>query len=111
VRVNRASIDDPDIIGGEPPCRALGSVLARRRPISPRWAWTSGLFRDLPDALDRLRPPRGDGPPLLLGPRGAHVERTGRLLRRYAGAGFDDAVVLLAPGGPAPEEVRALLPR
>lgn len=36
---------------------------------------------------------------------------TADALRRYAEAGFDDAVVLLAPDGPSPEEVRSLLPR
>jgi len=36
--------------------------------------------------------------------------RTGELLHRYAEAGFDDAVVLIEPGGPDPERVRALLP-
>ncbi len=35
---------------------------------------------------------------------------TGELLRRYAEAGFDDAVVLFEPSGPDPELVRALLP-
>jgi len=35
---------------------------------------------------------------------------TGELLQRYAEAGFDDAVVLIEPGGPDPELVRALLP-
>ena len=35
---------------------------------------------------------------------------TGELLQRYAEAGFDDAVVLIEPGGPDPEQVRALLP-
>lgn len=35
---------------------------------------------------------------------------TGALLHRYAAAGFDDAVVLIEPGGPEPEQVRALFP-
>jgi hypothetical protein len=35
---------------------------------------------------------------------------TGELLQRYAEAGFDDAVVVIEPGGPDPEQVRALLP-
>jgi alkanesulfonate monooxygenase SsuD/methylene tetrahydromethanopterin reductase-like flavin-dependent oxidoreductase (luciferase family) len=35
---------------------------------------------------------------------------TKELLHRYAEAGFDDAVVLIEPGGPDPEQVRALLP-
>ena len=39
------------------------------------------------------------------------LDATGEALHRYAQAGFDDAVVLIAPGGPAPEEVRALLAR
>ncbi|MET3803087.1 alkanesulfonate monooxygenase SsuD/methylene tetrahydromethanopterin reductase-like flavin-dependent oxidoreductase (luciferase family) [Nakamurella sp. UYEF19] len=34
--------------------------------------------------------------------------RIGDDLARYAEAGFDDAVVVIEPGGPAPEEVRAL---
>jgi alkanesulfonate monooxygenase SsuD/methylene tetrahydromethanopterin reductase-like flavin-dependent oxidoreductase (luciferase family) len=34
----------------------------------------------------------------------------GEVLQRYAEAGFDDAVVLLGPEGPDPEEVRDLLP-
>lgn len=38
------------------------------------------------------------------------LETTGEVLRRYAQAGFDDAVVLIQPGGPDPEDVRALLP-
>jgi alkanesulfonate monooxygenase SsuD/methylene tetrahydromethanopterin reductase-like flavin-dependent oxidoreductase (luciferase family) len=39
------------------------------------------------------------------------LEPAGQILRRYARAGFDDAVVLIGSGGPDPEEVRALLPR
>ena len=34
---------------------------------------------------------------------------TGEMLHRYAEAGFDDAVVVIEPGGPDPERVRALL--
>lgn len=44
-------------------------------------------------------------------PVGDDLEATAEALRRYAAAGFDDAVVLFRPGGPDPEEVRALLPR
>ena len=35
--------------------------------------------------------------------------RTKEILQRFAEAGFDDAVVLLRPGGPSPAEVRALV--
>ena len=64
-----------------------------RRPRTvPGRRWPTG---------DRLRHPavRRDD----LGP-------TGEMLQRYAEAGFDDAVVLIEPGGPDPELVRALLP-
>ena len=39
------------------------------------------------------------------------LETIGEVLGRYAQAGFDDAVVLIEPGGPDPEQVRALLAR
>jgi len=35
---------------------------------------------------------------------------TGEALHRFADAGFDDAVVLIEPAGPSPEQVRALYP-
>ena len=35
--------------------------------------------------------------------------RTKDILQRFADAGFDDAVVLIRPGGPGPAEVRALV--
>ncbi|MBM4256457.1 MAG: LLM class flavin-dependent oxidoreductase [Deltaproteobacteria bacterium] len=37
------------------------------------------------------------------------VGRTNELLQRFAEAGFDDAVVLIRPGGPSPADVRALV--
>lgn len=40
---------------------------------------------------------------------GGDLGATRELLQRYAEAGFDDAVVVIEPGGPAPEQVRALL--
>lgn len=40
----------------------------------------------------------------------ADLGPTGEALHRFAEAGIDDAVVVIAPGGPAPEQVRALLP-
>jgi alkanesulfonate monooxygenase SsuD/methylene tetrahydromethanopterin reductase-like flavin-dependent oxidoreductase (luciferase family) len=38
------------------------------------------------------------------------LDPTADALHRYAAAGFDDAVVVIEPGGPAPERVRALYP-
>jgi alkanesulfonate monooxygenase SsuD/methylene tetrahydromethanopterin reductase-like flavin-dependent oxidoreductase (luciferase family) len=37
------------------------------------------------------------------------VGRTRDILQRFADAGFDDAVVLIRPGGPSPAQVRALV--
>lgn len=39
----------------------------------------------------------------------ADLGPTADLLHRYAAAGFDDAVVIIEPGGPSPQQVRALL--
>jgi alkanesulfonate monooxygenase SsuD/methylene tetrahydromethanopterin reductase-like flavin-dependent oxidoreductase (luciferase family) len=38
------------------------------------------------------------------------LDATAQALHRYAGAGFDDAVVLIGPNGPDPGAVRALFP-
>lgn len=38
------------------------------------------------------------------------LEPMATALRRYAAAGFDDAVVVIEPGGPTPEQVAALRP-
>ncbi|GAA4993879.1 hypothetical protein GCM10025792_49350 [Pseudonocardia tropica] len=43
-------------------------------------------------------------------PAGGDLGRLRDDLARYADAGFDDAVVVIGPGGPDPDEVRALLP-
>jgi alkanesulfonate monooxygenase SsuD/methylene tetrahydromethanopterin reductase-like flavin-dependent oxidoreductase (luciferase family) len=40
---------------------------------------------------------------------GRDLGQTKEILQRFAEAGFDDAVVLLRPGGPSPVEVRALV--
>ena len=40
----------------------------------------------------------------------ADLGPTGDLLHRLAETGFDDAIVLIEPGGPEPERVRALFP-
>lgn len=40
----------------------------------------------------------------------ADLAPVGEQLRRYREAGFDDAVVVIEPGGPTPADVRALLP-
>ena len=78
--------------------------------------WLASGYRRTPDQIlaahDRYRSAGGRRAivcaVLLSGP--ADLGPTGELLHRYAEAGFDDAVVLIEPGGPDPEQVRALLP-
>ena len=100
-----------------PPPLLLGSWGANvERAARDFDGWLASGYRRTPDEIiaaheryraggrsagDRVRRP-GDGRDDLAAP--------GPALRRYAEAGFDDAVVLIGPGGPAPEEVRALLP-
>jgi hypothetical protein len=45
---------------------------------------------------------------ILLG-AGTDLGETGDLLGRFAEAGFDDAVVMLLPGGPSATDVRRLV--
>ena len=79
--------------------------------------WLASGYRRTPDeivaALGRYRAAGGRRAMVCAIPVPSQddLERTGEDLHRYAEAGFDDAIVLLAPGGPDPEEVRALFPR
>lgn len=79
--------------------------------------WLASGYRRTPDetiaALERYRAAGGRRAMVSAVPVFAtdDLERTRDDLSRYAQAGFDDAIVLFAPGSPDPEEVRALLPR
>lgn len=79
--------------------------------------WLASGYRSTPDqiigALERYRATGGRRAIVCAIPLNSRedLEPTGEVLRRYAQAGFDDAVVLIGPVGPAPEEVRALFPR
>ncbi|MGN6608118.1 MAG: LLM class flavin-dependent oxidoreductase, partial [Jatrophihabitans sp.] len=78
--------------------------------------WLASGVRRTPDeiveALGRYRAAGGRRAVVCAVPVDAATD-LGRLradLQRYADAGFDDAVVLIAPGGPEPTRVRALCP-
>ena len=61
------------------------------------------------EALARFRAAGGRRAVVCTVPVDPDLDATAATLRGYAAAGFDDAVVLFAPGGPGPEDVRALL--
>ena len=78
--------------------------------------WLASGYRSTPDQIvaahDRYRAAGGRRAVVCAVPVSGpdDLGRTGEVLRRYADAGFDDAVVLIAPGGPHPGRVRALVP-
>ncbi|GAA4551081.1 LLM class flavin-dependent oxidoreductase [Pseudonocardia xishanensis] len=76
--------------------------------------WLASGYRRTPDeiveALGRFRAAGGGRAVVCAVPVTGDLGHVGATLQRYAAAGFDDAVVVIEPGGPAPEEVRALLP-
>jgi alkanesulfonate monooxygenase SsuD/methylene tetrahydromethanopterin reductase-like flavin-dependent oxidoreductase (luciferase family) len=79
--------------------------------------WLASGYRRTPDQIiaahERFRAAGGRRAIVCAVPVSGSVDlgRTGETLQRYAEAGFDDAVVLIEPGGPEPEKVRDLLPR
>ena len=102
--------------------RAPPSCSARGAPTSsgPRGTSTAGWPPDTAARRIRSSPPTSATGPPAAGGRSCAPSRwtagtTSNPPARCSGAtqqaGFDDAVVLIGPGGPDPEEVRALLPR
>ncbi len=102
---------------GDPPKLLLGSWGKNvERAASEFDGWLASAYRRSPgqliEALARFRAAGGQRAivcAIQLCSRD-DLAPTAALLRRYAEAGFDDAVVVIEPGGPAPAEVRALLP-
>lgn len=76
--------------------------------------WLASGYRTTPDQIveahGRYRAAGGRRAMVCAVPVTGDLGRLGEQLRRYADTGFDDAVVVIEPGGPTPEEVRALLP-
>ncbi len=115
-RDERADLAPAEVIHGRPPL-LLGSWGANVERAAREFdGWLASGYRRTPDAIiaahERFRAVGGRRAIVCairlssnddLGP-------TGRELHRYADAGFDDAVVLIEPAGPGPEQVRALFP-
>jgi alkanesulfonate monooxygenase SsuD/methylene tetrahydromethanopterin reductase-like flavin-dependent oxidoreductase (luciferase family) len=102
---------------GDPPAFLLGSWGANvERAARDYDGWLASGFRRTPAeivaALERFRAAGGGRAIVCAVPVNGRADLgpTRDVLRRYADAGFDDAVVVIGPGGPEPEEVRALFP-
>lgn len=107
----------PKALLRRPPPLLLGSWGANVERAAHRFdGWLASGLRRTPDeiiaALGRFRAAGGRRAVVSAIPLAASNDlgRTGEVLHRYAEAGFDDAVVLIEPGGPPPEQVRDLLP-
>lgn len=106
----------PADLAGLPPL-LLGSWGAKVERAAREFdGWLVSAHRRTPeqilDSLEHFRAAGGRRAivcTLLLADR-SDLGPTGELLHRFSEAGFDDAVVLIEPGGPDPEQVRALLP-
>ena len=116
-RDEHADLAPAGVAGGRP-ALLLGSWGANvERAARDFDGWLASGYRRTPDQIiaahERYRAAGGRRAIVCAIPldRRDDLEPTGEVLRRYARAGFDDAVVAIGPGGPDPEETRALLPR
>lgn len=105
-------------VAGSSPALLLGSWGANvERAARDFDGWLASGYRRTPDQIiaahERYRAAGGRRAIVCAIPLDSRddLKPAGEVLRRYAQAGFDDAVVLIGPGGPDPEAVRALLPR
>ncbi|MTD14586.1 LLM class flavin-dependent oxidoreductase [Nakamurella sp. YIM 132087] len=117
----RALLDEQDPVDLSPPVPArppllLGSWGAKVERAAREFdGWLASGYRRTPDeivdALVRFRESGGGRAVVCAVPAGPDTDprRLRADLQRYAGAGFDDAVILFEPGGPDPGAVRALL--
>ena len=106
------------LLGDPRPALLLGSWGANvERAARDFDGWLASGYRRTPDQIiaahERYRAAGGRRAIVCAIPLNSRddLEPAGEALRRYAQAGFDDAVVLIGADGPDPEEVRALLPR
>lgn len=115
-RDERTDLAPASVADGGPPL-LLGSWGAKVERAAREFdGWLASAYRRTPEeilaALDRYRAAGGRRAIVcaipLSGPD--DLGPTGELLGRYAEAGVDDVVVLIGPGGPEPEQVRALFP-
>ncbi|MCE3554405.1 LLM class flavin-dependent oxidoreductase [Pseudonocardia sp. RS11V-5] len=103
------------LVAGAPPL-LLGSWGANVEKAARHFdGWLASAHRRTPDqiieALGRFRAAGGGRAIVCAIPLSspADLGPVGEQLHRYREAGFDDAVVVIEPGGPDPETVRALL--
>ncbi len=115
-RDERADLAPAASASGVPPL-LLGSWGAKVERAAREFdGWLASAYRRTPDQIiaahERYRAAGGRRAIVCAIPLSGRDDLgpTGATLRRYAEAGFDDAVVLIGPGGPDPEQVRALLP-
>lgn len=115
-RDERADLAPAATAAGGPPL-LLGSWGAKVERAAREFdGWLASGYRRTPDQIiaahERFRAAGGRRAIVCAIPLSGRDDLgpTGELLQRYAEAGFDDAVVLIEPGGPDPEQVRALLP-
>ena len=112
-----AHLAPASLAGGGPPL-LLGSWGANVERAAREYdGWLASGYRRTPEetiaALERYRAAGGRRAMVCAIPvhTTGDLGRTGEDLHRYAEAGFDDAIVLIGPDGPPPEQVRALFPR
>lgn len=115
-RDERADLAPADAIIGRPPL-LLGSWGANVERAAQEFdGWLASGYRRTPDQIiaahQRFRAAGGKRAIVCAIPVGStdDLGPTRAALRRYAEAGFDDAVVLIEPTGPSPELVRSLFP-
>jgi alkanesulfonate monooxygenase SsuD/methylene tetrahydromethanopterin reductase-like flavin-dependent oxidoreductase (luciferase family) len=106
----------PHQLGAAPPL-LLGSWGARVERAAQEFdGWLASGYRSTPDQIvaahARYRAAGGLRAIVCAIPLAGNADLapTREALNRYAEAGFDDAVVLIQPGGPDPAQVRALFP-
>jgi alkanesulfonate monooxygenase SsuD/methylene tetrahydromethanopterin reductase-like flavin-dependent oxidoreductase (luciferase family) len=115
-RDERADLAPAAAINGRPPL-LLGSWGANVERAAREFdGWLASGYRRTPEAIiaahQRFRAAGGMRAIVCAIPLSStdDLGPTGEALHRFADAGFDDAVVLIEPAGPTPEQVRALFP-
>ncbi|MCW0216265.1 MAG: LLM class flavin-dependent oxidoreductase [Pseudonocardia sp.] len=104
-----------DLLATDRPPLLLGSWGANVEKAARDFdGWLASGYRRTPEQIvaahERYRAAGGGRAIVCAVPVRGDLGLVTEQLQRYAEAGFDDAVVLFEPGGPDPEEVRALLP-
>jgi alkanesulfonate monooxygenase SsuD/methylene tetrahydromethanopterin reductase-like flavin-dependent oxidoreductase (luciferase family) len=107
--------DLADVTGLAVPPLLLGSWGANVERAAREFdGWLASGYRRTPEEIlaahDRYRAAGGRRAVVCAIPVGHDLGPTREVLTRYAEAGVDEAVVVIDPGGPDPESVRALLP-